>query len=215
MFASTLSRTLSRSLLALALSAAAGLASADTLHVELNTAGLGESGWIDLFFGAGNGSAALATADLSHFGGFNAGVAAQTGGGVSGSLASGYQLLNSDGGADLFHAVNFGGKVSFDISFSGAADPAASGVLSTFSVALYGADQSTPLGHYDGASSSLLQLVWTPSSVLGQPGAVSPMVFDNAVASVSAVPEPSAWLMLGAGLALVGALSRRRSRQPA
>lgn len=215
MFAHTLSRSLSRSLLALALSAAAGLASADTLHVELNTAGLGDSGWIDLFFGAGNGSAALAAADLSHFGGFNSTVAAQTSGAVSGSLASGYQLLNSGGGADLFHAVNFGGKVSFDISFSGAADPAASGVLSTFSVALYGADQSTPLGHYDSTTSSLLQLNWTPSTVLGTPGVVSPMVFDNAAVSVSAVPEPSSWLMLGAGLALVGALSRRRAHKPA
>jgi hypothetical protein len=212
MIASALTRTLRHSLLALALGACASLASAAALHVEFDTAGLGADGWIDLQFNPANAGAALAYADLSHFTGFNGAIAAETAGSVSGDLATGFRIGNDDAGGwnDLFHAVHLGGKVGFDISFSG--DAAASGALqSAFGVALYGDhDAQTVLGA-PGAQGFLLTLNWTPASVPGGAGSVGAEVFDAGLASVSAVPEPSSWLMLGAGLGLLGMLRRRRA----
>src|SRR5207244_3786431 len=125
MIASTLTRTLRHSLLALALGASASLASASALHVELDTTGMDSAGWIDLQFGA-VGGAALAAAELSNFVGFNGAVAAETAGDVSGALAAGYHIGNAPGyWNDLFHAVHLGGKLGFDVNFSGDADPSA------------------------------------------------------------------------------------------
>lgn len=77
-----------------------------------------------------------------------------------------------------------------------------------FSVSLYGADGVTQLGHPD-ANGSLLSLSWNPAA--SGAGQVGVAVADAGVASVSPVPEPSAWLMLGAGLALLGMVKRRRA----
>lgn len=210
------SHTLRRTLLALVLGASAALASAATLHVEVDTRSFGSKGWIDLLFVSNNNShAAPATATLSDFVGFDAVTGAQPVGGVSGSLAGGYTLSNLNGGADLFHAVNFGGKVSFNIDFTGAADTSVNHTLSTLSLAMYGADQSTLLGHGDGATGSLLQLYWLPSTNAATPGTVSSQVFDNvaSVAPLAAVPEPSSWAMLGAGLGLLGLARRRQASE--
>lgn len=211
MFASALTRTLRHSLLALALGACASLASASALHVEIDTAGMGSDGWLDLQFGALAGSP-LAAAELSHFTGFNSAIAAETVGDVSGSLASGFHIGNDPGNwNDLFHAVHLGGKVGFDISFSGAIDPGAASDHALFTVALYGDhDAQTVLGA-PGADGFLLSMQWTAASVPGGAGSVATVVYDSAAASVSAVPEPSSWLMLGAGLGLLGMLRRRRA----
>lgn len=211
MFASTLTRTLRHSLLALALGACASLASASAMHVELDTAGMGSAGWIDLQFGALDG-AALAAADLSNFVGFDGAVAAETAGDVSGSLAAGYHLGNDPGyWNDLFHAVHLGGKLGFDVNFSGDADPSAVSLQSAFTVALYGDHEAQTVLGVPGADGFLLTLNWTPARAAGGAGGVDAQVFDPAVASVSAVPEPSSWLMLGAGLALLGMARRRRA----
>lgn len=209
----TLISTLRRSLLALALGACASLASAATLHVELDTTGLGSDGWIDLAFNPASPAAALAYADLSHFVGFNGAIAAETVGSVSGSLASGYHFANDDAGGwnDLFHAVHLGGKLSFDISFSGAADPSYNTLQSAFSVALWGDHDATVALGAPGPDGTLLTLNWLPAAAAGQQGSVTSVISDQAVAGVSAVPEPSSWLMLGAGLALLGMARRRRA----
>lgn len=214
MFASTFHRTFRRSALALALAAAAGMTSAETLHIELDTssfANLGSGGWLDLSFAAGSGgNAVLATAALSHLTGFDASQAAQTqiSGNVSGSLATGFTMDNS-APADLFQAVHFGGKVDFDVTISGAIDPALAS-KSTFAATLYGNDQMTQLGNSTSASGSLVELTWTPAAAMGQTGSVASTIYANGLATVSAVPEPSSWLMLGAGLALVGFVARRK-----
>lgn len=201
--------SLRRTLLALALGACASLASAaSTFHVELDTSSFASTGWIDMQFNPGSPSSPLAQVSLTGFTGFGDSGTAQSSGNVGGSLAGGYTFVNNDAGGlnGLFHAVNFGGKIGFDVTFSGAADPGA-GFGSAFSVALYNQAQDTLLGTND-PSGSLVLLNWTPA------GTVVPTMLNNTIATsvtaVTAVPEAETWLMLGAGLALVGGVARRR-----
>jgi hypothetical protein len=211
MFFTNTSISLRRSLLALALSTCASLASAATYHISLDTSSFADSGWIDVMFNAGNTDSAAAQVYLSDFVGFGDSATASTIGSVGGSLASGYTIANNDPGGlnDLFHEVNFGGVISFNVSFSGAADPAQTASGSVFSVALFNYDQNAVLGTTDPFG-SLVQLNWSPA-VSGSAGSVvaTPLVNDIATMA-TAVPEPSTWLMLGAGLALVGLARRRR-----
>jgi hypothetical protein len=210
------SLTLRRSLLALALSACASLALADTYHIELNTSSLSGDGWIDLQFNPGNFSAMTAASiTLSDFVGFGSSSKAQTIGAVSGSLASGYTISNTDAGGlnDLFHAVDYsGGKIAFNVSFSGAADPGQSASGSVFSVALYDPTGLTPLGTVD-PSGSLVQLNWYAGTAANTGTIVStPLVnsLPTSVSAVSAVPESSSWALLAGGLALLGYVRRRQ-----
>jgi hypothetical protein len=202
--------TFRRAVMALALAACAGLASAaGTLHVELDTSGFGTDGWIDLQLNGSPLSTVTTYADLSSIVGFGSAAGAQLSN-VTGTTASGFHMENVAGGYnDLFHAVDYtGGKISFNISFSGDADPSGQ-YGSVFSVALYGADQFTLLGSSSNVDGSLLHLNWTPSVSVGGQGSVGAETFASGVQVAAAVPEPSTWLMLGAGLALIG-LARRR-----
>ncbi|NRR31590.1 PEP-CTERM sorting domain-containing protein [Oxalobacteraceae bacterium] len=216
MFSTILSRTFRRTLLALALGACASLASAATsFHVEVDTSGFGgaaDGGWLDLQFNPGYVDGVAASATLSHFSGFDGGIAALSEGDVSGSLAGGFVIGNGSAYNDLFHAVHFGGKLSFDVSFSGMADPGAKYNSSLFLLSLYGADASTQLGAANPIDGSLLSFSWTPGQGAATQGSVLATIEDGAVIGISAVPEPSAWLMLAGGLALTGALARRRAR---
>jgi hypothetical protein len=201
--------SLRRALLALALGACASLASAaSTFHVELDTSSFASTGWIDLQFNPGDPSSPWAQASLSGFTGFGDSSTAQLSGNASGSLAGGYTFGNNDAGGlnGLFHAVDFGGKIGFNVTFSGAADPGA-GFGSAFSVALYNQEQNALLGTND-PTGTLVLLNWTPE------GTVVPTMLNNTIATsvsaVSAVPEAQTWLMMGAGLALLGGMARRR-----
>jgi hypothetical protein len=199
-----------RAALALALSACASLASAASVfQVEIDTSSLlaanGSTGWIDLQFNPGNGGTPYAQALLTSFVGFGDAATAETAGSVSGSLANGYVIGNdaADGYNDLFHSVNFGGKVGFTVSFSGDLDPSASDLGSAFAVSLFN-NNLAALGTNDPAG-SLVLLNWTSMGNV----VATPLVNQIGV-GVSAVPEAQTWLMLGAGLALVGGLARRR-----
>lgn len=198
---------LRRGALALALTAAAGLASAQSMHVVLNTTGLGSAGWLDLQFNPASVPAVSASALVEHLSGFDSNSAAQLNGDVH-AQGGAFVFGNSTDWNDLFHAVHLGGAVSFDVSFSGLPDPSPAAIPSLFSVSLYGADGVTQLGHPD-VNGSLLSLSWNPAA--SGAGQVGVAVVDAGVASVSPVPEPSAWLMLGAGLALLGMVKRRRA----
>ncbi|MBA5637152.1 NF038129 family PEP-CTERM protein [Duganella sp. LX20W] len=199
--------TLRRGALALALTAVASLASAQSMHVVLDTTGLSanSSGWLDVQFNPASVPAVAASALVDHLGGFDAGSTPQLNGDVQAQAGGAFLFGNGTDWNDLFHAVHLGGKVSFDVSFSGLPDPSLAAIPSLFSVSLYGADGVTQLGHPD-INGSLLSLSWNPAA--SGAGQVGVAVVDAGVASVSAVPEPSAWLMLGAGLALLG-LARR------
>jgi hypothetical protein len=209
--------TLRRGAMALALSALAGMASAATYHIELNTASFvstyGSTGWIDLQFNPGNSNTPVAAVTLTDFIGFGDAASAQLNGAVSGSLASGYTIANTDasGWNDLFHAVNFGGTVGFNVTFSGDADPGQGGNQSTFAVGLMNADADTYLGTTD-ISGSLVQLNWTASLVANQ-GSVTaaPLLEAPSIPALAApVPEPETWAMMAAGLALLGLVRRRK-----
>ncbi|GJI91842.1 hypothetical protein RugamoR1_50050 [Rugamonas sp. R1(2021)] len=203
--------TFRRSVLALALSACATLASAaSTFHIELDTAGFGSNGWIDLQFNPSPVDPVAAWADLSGFAGFGDSSTAQAVG-VTGSLASGFRMSTAGGPSDLFHEVSFGGgKVSFNVTIDSDAGASQSG--SAFSVALFNAAQDSVLGATGADGYSLLHLDWTPAANAGGSGSLVASGFNSASVHVSAVPEPTTWAMLGAGLALVG-LARRRKLQ--
>ncbi len=213
MFFANTTISLRRSLLALALSACASLASAATYHVEFDTSSFGDNGWIDLQFNPGNAGTALASVTLTDFIGFGSSATAQIAGNVSGSLASGYTISNDGAGGwnDLFHEVVFsGGKVGFNVSFSGDADPGQTSPGSVFAVSLMNADANAYLGSTD-PSGSLVQLNWT-AGVTADAGSVAATPLVNTIPTVAApVPEPSSWAMLAGGLALLG-LARRRQR---
>lgn len=206
--------TFRRSLLALALGACSALASAaGTLNVELDTRSFGSNGYIDLSFAGSPLNSVLSYADLSNFVGFGSSADAQLSGGASGSLSNGFRIANTAGEYnDLFHAVNFGGKVSFSVTFSGDADP--TGLYgSVFSVGLYDATGMAQLGGSASVDGGLLHLNWTPSAVTGGAGTTGiDILAPGGVQVLAAVPEPTTWAMLGAGLALVG-LARRRKLQ--
>ncbi|WP_306392186.1 NF038129 family PEP-CTERM protein [Telluria beijingensis] len=203
LYAVPVARILARAFLAVLLASGAS-ASATTLHVEIDTSRFGvASGYLDLQLSATAG-VSLATVVLSNMSGFGSvveswGVTPIPGGGV----------FRNDTANDLFHAVDFGGVLSFDLHFSGDPDPLMN-YVSRFVVSAFD-EAYNLLGGHDPLSGALVAFGWTPATdVLGR-GAVDVQLWDPAV---TVVPEPANWQLLAAGvLALGGArLSRRRQR---
>ena len=198
MFSMNFSRTLRLSLLALMLAGAAGFAAADTYHVDIDTSAYAGTGYLDLSF-LGYADSDAATATVSNFSGA-LGSYVELSDDVSGTLGHVATFGNSGGYNDLFQAVTLGGVFSFDVSFSGSFLTGSSSSDTTFAVSLLNDTQTA----YLGADQSLVMF----DLVSGQ--GVTPTSY-SAIASVSAVPEPSAWLLMAGGLVLVVVAARRRN----
>lgn len=203
--------TLKKAVCGLALLGFAAHAAADNLyHVVLDATQLAGNGWLDLQFNPGQDGATLAYANVNHFAGqVTPGALEQAAGSVSGHFGGNNVLFtNNTAYNDLFTGVQFGQRISFDVHFSGPFLSTGGNAGTSFGLALYGADQATQLGHGDAASGSLLTFDLTP----GQHGSVTTTVFDGGLISVSAVPEPSEYLMMLAGLAALGVVARCRAQ---
>jgi hypothetical protein len=188
---------LRKTAIALLLSMSSALALADSIvHVELNTATLGGAGWLDLQFNPADGSTPPAWAELTQLSGFANGADVVLDGDAAGTPL-GYRIGNGTAFNAVLHGVTYGGVLSFNITFSGDTS-ALSG--SRFSIAALDGNY-LPLGAANGEG-LLAQVAWQGQTTI--------TTFDPQIASVTAVPEPSSFLMLGAGLLLLTSAMRRR-----
>lgn len=189
-----------RALLALSIAIGAPAALAGPIYrVSLDTSSLSGTGFLDLGFNSLE-DAGPARATVTNFSGDFLAHSAVLGD-AGGSIADGVWLGNGEGANFFDQAVVFGGLFSFDVSFD--LLPTQAGV--TFAVAL----MNDALDAYLGADFNLVTIDLTP----GLP--VDLQVFAPGLADASAlaeVPEPAAWMLLAAGLFLIGMTRRLQQR---
>ncbi|MRW92287.1 PEP-CTERM sorting domain-containing protein [Duganella sp. FT80W] len=194
---SMLNKLTARLLLTLSLvCGAAPVMAAEVYHVTIDTSALaGTDGYLD-FLLLGLSNAAPVQTQLSNFSGdYTASSFAL--GDTSGDIHSVLSIANSGAWNEYGQWTHFGGTLSFDISINNSASSgASSGAGTTLSIALLDAGL-----YYLGSSGDIVTIAL-------QPGSASIVSADGAYATISAVPEPAAWLLLGAGLLLIG-LRRR------
>ena len=206
MFATTLNRTLRHAVLAALLAGSSSLALADPLayRVEIDTSQFSGAGFLDFAFIAGNRPAPGASAVLSNFSGAFGALASQEGH-VSGSVPG--TLTFGNGGAynDWFHNVTLGGKFAFNVAFGGDFLNTSGNAGTAFGVGLL---DYTGMAYLGNANGNLVQFELTPLNG-GLPASIAGSTYAS-IASISAVPEASEWMMLTGGLALIGLALRRR-----
>ncbi|MDB5907771.1 MAG: hypothetical protein JWP34_1885 [Massilia sp.] len=191
--------------IALAGNALAVMAAPTSYHVAVNTAGLSGTGSLDMFLGSGTSALAL-TATLSNFSANFGAVDPAFSGDYTVEPGGSFSLVNGSGYNDLTRFLNLGGTASFDVAFSGAFIDAAGSEGGLFTVGLYdenGNFVGNPLGI---ASIELVATSPTAFNIAFEPGLASVTAI-----TASAVPEPSALLMMMTGLGLVGFIARRRN----
>ena len=198
----TLAALCTRAALAAMLATGAGMASAGTIHVAIDTSTFGvASGFIDMNLSA-TGNEPLATVVVDHMVGFDSSAFIDSWGLTP--VPGGYAFRN-DTSNDLFHAVDFGGVLSFDLTFAGAPNPL-NDYVSHFVVAAYD-DASMALGHHDPVTGALADFAWTPATSAQGQGTVAVTLNDPAVTQV---PEPATCLLAGIGLTALAFARRRR-----
>lgn len=197
---SNLVSLLFRALLALSIALGAPAALAGPMfRVSLDTSALaGTVGYLDLGL---NGPLAAdpTVARVSNFSGaFLDGGVLPPSGDVSGDIVDGVVLRNGPDQNFFDQLVQFGGLLSFDVSFElGGGDNG-----TVFSVAFI--DDAL---NYLGAVGNVIEL----NLVAGQPAELQ--LVDEAFASATQVPEPGAWLLLASGLFLLATTKRMKQRR--
>ncbi|MFS2004483.1 NF038129 family PEP-CTERM protein [Duganella sp. CT11-25] len=194
-----LNTLMARLMAVLVLACGTAQAAPQVYHVDIDTTVLsGQDGYLDFLF-LGLGNAAPVQARLSNFSGdFTAQSFAlgQAGGTVDTLLSIGNGATWNEFG----QWAHLGGALSFDVRFDYAA---ATGAGTTLSIALLDAGLNYLGTAGDVATFALL------------PGSGAAVSVNGAYASVTAVPEPAAFLMFAAGLLLIVArLSPGRSAPP-
>lgn len=178
------------------LGGAAQAGAAPVYHITIDTAPLGNGqAYLGLYF-LGLADAAPATATVSNLTGAFSGKPQITGS-VTGALSGPAVFSNADGGGELVRVVTLGGLLSFDVGFTlGAGDAG-----TTFGWALF--DDA----RYLGADGDLGTVSLWPGAA---PGAMFTVDDASDLSDVSAVPEPSAVLLMAAGMLCLVARARRR-----
>jgi len=225
---------LARALLAIALAGAVGAAGAapTAYRVEIDASTAQGAGLLS-FTLAGIGAEESGIALLHNFSGAYGGLY-ESNGGVDGSVGSHVELVNMPGDNFFSQNVTFGGTFSFDVQFDFATT--GSGIL--FSVASYLPDYADTaltadgnlLGIEVGSSGEFLltssgfasitsidaipfepgtpPVTGIPPYLPGGPG--TPGNPGGPYQPITPVPEPGQWLLLGAGLLLIGGRARMR-----
>jgi hypothetical protein len=202
---------LPRAVLALALFASGAAASAGTIHIAINTTAFGPAtGYLEMQLSAGAG-VPLATALVTNLSGFDPlRVTEQWG---VGNAAGGY-LFRNDAVNSLLHGVDFGGVLSFDLTFTGTADPLDS-YISRFVVSAFDTNYAL-LGMRDALTGALVEISHAAPPMPGTDGTIGVRVWDQGVAVTPAaepgqVPEPASVLLVAAGLAAMTLARQCRS----
>jgi hypothetical protein len=184
----------SRALLALALLAGAGAATASPIyHVALDTHGASGDGGLQIDF-LPFGTNDVLTATISGLAGAFTGMPDL----VNVTQSGGSYTLKSDAFSEFFQTITLGGQFGFDVTFAGMPTDGGSTGLT---VSLIGAT-----GDYLSFGAAQISL---------QQGSAPVVSVDPGVAAVTPanpVPEPSDLLLMASGLVLLTWTQRRRMR---
>lgn len=186
-----------------------------TYNINVNTASLSASGFINTQFNPAGVPASPANALISNFTSISGGFVGEVSriGAVVGTLPGSVSFTNSSPLNDLFQGYQFGSSFNFNLTLSGAAidAPGTTNFGSVFAFFLYGSNGFTPLLTTD-ADGTLFRLL------INSNGSISILNFNpnfvtiNQVTDAGAIPEPATIFLLGSGLlGAVGAARRHKT----